>query len=226
MAGRGKGSAGRGRGRGSLSFSVEQLGFQSGEVLPGPVLQPPLLFPPPEFRPAPLETNTIYNQQLMFKTEFVEFFNKSVSYIKVTPKKVESSQFIDAEDNVLMTEKPLPYDWSRFPVELKPTEVKRKNKTKVCATKIPRKRSISNINTWLEELEKKETTEDSENVDEEKENKNEKDEENEKEEAEEGEEDDLDEEMDEGTDYNQNYFDNGEGYLDDEDDNLDDGPIY
>lgn len=32
--------------------------------------------------------------------------------------------------------------------------------------------------------------------------------------------------MDDGTDYNQNYFDNGEGYLDDEDDNLDDGPIY
>ena len=31
--------------------------------------------------------------------------------------------------------------------------------------------------------------------------------------------------MDEGTDYANNYFDNGEGY-DEEDDNLDDGPIY
>lgn len=34
-----------------------------------------------------------------------------------------------------------------------------------------------------------------------------------------------DEEMDDGTDYANNYFDNGEAY-DDEDDNLDDGPIY
>lgn len=35
-------------------------------------------------------------------------------------------------------------------------------------------------------------------------------------------EDDIDEEMDEGTDYARDYFDNGEGYLD-EDDNLDEG---
>jgi DNA-directed RNA polymerase III subunit RPC7 len=40
------------------------------------------------------------------------------------------------------------------------------------------------------------------------------------------EEDDPDEEMDEGTDYINSYFDNGENYLDEEDDNLDDGPIY
>jgi DNA-directed RNA polymerase III subunit RPC7 len=32
--------------------------------------------------------------------------------------------------------------------------------------------------------------------------------------------------MDEGTDYINSYFDNGENYLDEEDDNLDDGPIY
>lgn len=34
-----------------------------------------------------------------------------------------------------------------------------------------------------------------------------------------------DEELDDGTDYNTNYFDNGEGYLD-EDDDLDEGPCY
>lgn len=33
---------------------------------------------------------------------------------------------------------------------------------------------------------------------------------------------DMDDELDDGTDYNKNYFDNGEGYLDDEDDDLDD----
>ena len=36
----------------------------------------------------------------------------------------------------------------------------------------------------------------------------------------------MDEELDGGTDYANNYFDNGEGYLDDDDDNLDEGGIY
>lgn len=38
-------------------------------------------------------------------------------------------------------------------------------------------------------------------------------------------EEDEDEEMDDGTDYANNYFDNGEAY-EDEDDNLEDGPVY
>ena len=41
-----------------------------------------------------------------------------------------------------------------------------------------------------------------------------------------GDADEPDEEMDGGTDYANNYFDNGEEYLDDEDDNLDEGGIY
>ena len=36
----------------------------------------------------------------------------------------------------------------------------------------------------------------------------------------------IDEEMDDGTDYANNYFDNGEGYLDEDDDNLDEGGIF
>ena len=32
--------------------------------------------------------------------------------------------------------------------------------------------------------------------------------------------------MDDETDYARDYFDNGEGYLDEEDDNLDEGGIY
>ena len=36
----------------------------------------------------------------------------------------------------------------------------------------------------------------------------------------------VDEELDEGTDYANNYFDNGEGYLDEDDDGMDEGGIY
>ena len=38
--------------------------------------------------------------------------------------------------------------------------------------------------------------------------------------------DEEDEELDEGTDYANNFFDNGENYLDDDEDNLDEGGIY
>jgi len=40
------------------------------------------------------------------------------------------------------------------------------------------------------------------------------------------EEEEVDEELDEGTDYMANYFDNGEDYLDEEDDALDDGAVF
>ncbi|KAG8238227.1 hypothetical protein J437_LFUL017256 [Ladona fulva] len=50
-------------------------------------------------------------------------------------------------------------------------------------------------------------------------------EEGEEKEEEDEEEEDEDEEMDAGTDYISSYFDNGEGYLDDDDD-ADDGPTY
>jgi DNA-directed RNA polymerase III subunit RPC7 len=36
----------------------------------------------------------------------------------------------------------------------------------------------------------------------------------------------MDEELDEGTDYANNYFDNGEDYIDNDDDGLDEGGIY
>lgn len=35
-----------------------------------------------------------------------------------------------------------------------------------------------------------------------------------------------DAELDDETDYINNYFDNGDGYFMDEDDNLDDGPLF
>lgn len=50
----------------------------------------------------------------------------------------------------------------------------------------------------------------------------------EKEKEDEGEEEEVEdeEELEEETDYISAYFDNGEGYLDDDDDKVDDGPVY
>ncbi|XP_075226361.1 RNA polymerase III subunit G [Lycorma delicatula] len=230
MAGRGRGGGG-GRGRASLSFNVEQLGFSPGEMIPEPVLQPPPLYPTMEFYPASLETGPIYNDQVLFKTQFLNYLNNSSAFILADEIQKGLGNFIDADkENLTVTDKPLEYDWTRFPPELMPTVKKKrklsKSQLKAVPNKIARKQP-TNVTSLLDELEKKEVTDkDRESETEEKEKKKE-DEEGEEEggDKEEYEEEDLDEEMDDGTDYNLNYFDNGESY-EDEDDNLDDGPIY
>lgn len=187
-----------GRGRGgskALSFSVESLGIMPGEALPGPCLQPPPAYPLLEQQPAPLSFNSSTLVQLGFKLNLLNHLSREV--------------------------KNLNYAWEYFPYELRPGMKKRsagesseKSQAPVKASKPAA--SITNIDQLLAQLEKTETAQVKVEVDE-----------NEEKEQEEGPEefDDTDEEMDDGTDYNQNYFDNGESYLD-EDDDIDDGPIY
>uniref|UniRef100_A0A1B6C034 DNA-directed RNA polymerase III subunit n=1 Tax=Clastoptera arizonana TaxID=38151 RepID=A0A1B6C034_9HEMI len=225
MAGRGRGmgGAGRGRGRGNMSFNMEQLGLSPGEGLPGPVLQPPPLYPPMEFCPAQLEKNEFYEKQRVIKSDFVNHFNKSNFFMYSNQYEIKGDQFNDEITEEI--EKPLSLDWTYFPTELRPSAKRKRNVSKLKPPLKIVKKNIGNLNTLLEELEKKETTEDNlENEAEVTEKK--KDDDEQEEQDEDVEEDDLDEEMDDGTDYNQNYFDNGDDYLDDEDDNLDDGPIY
>lgn len=150
MAGRGRGGggAGRGRGKGNMSFNMEQLGFAPGEVLPGPVLQPPALYPPMEFRPAPLENGERYEQQRVFKTEFVDYFNKSNCFMSLNHQlKADVDQF--SNEVIVEVEKHLHLDWSHFPPELKPNVKKKRKilKNKSTASKIPKK-NIGNLNTW------------------------------------------------------------------------------
>uniref|UniRef100_A0A1B6LSS1 Uncharacterized protein n=1 Tax=Graphocephala atropunctata TaxID=36148 RepID=A0A1B6LSS1_9HEMI len=228
MANRGRGGGGRGRGRASLSFNVEQLGLAPGELLPGPVLQPPPLFPPLEFKPSPLLNDPFYEGQLELKSNFLEYFNKSSAFVRLKLLQPQVGQFSDAEQSK-KPEKPFIIDWSCVPPELKPNLNKRKRKSGTQNAGLPKKiekKNIANLTSWLEELEKKETVEEGKEKDTDDTEKKKEEDEQEVGEGEEFEEDDLDEEMDDGTDYNQNYFDNGEGYLDEEDDNLDDGPIY
>ena len=84
----------------------------------------------------------------------------------------------------------------------------------------------SDINSHLDKLEAKEgkASEEENEAKESKSKNQEKD--NDAEVEEEDPEEIDDEEMDDETDYARDYFDNGEGYLDEEDDNLDEGGIY
>ncbi|OAD59089.1 DNA-directed RNA polymerase III subunit RPC7-like [Eufriesea mexicana] len=215
--------AGRGRGRSkpSMSFGTEQLGFAKGEALPPPVLQPPPKYPPLEYKPLPLHITTEMSYLLELKREYAEYMKESPNNVLPFVIKKDIERYSDRYQD-LITDKSsyeIRYDWTRMPIELKPQMRKRKGQK---CEDVQKKRQNVDIELKLQELEKKESLQ---QIDAEEEGKEEEETEEKDEEHVEDEEEEMDEEMDEGTDYVNNYFDNGEGY-DDEDDNLDDGPIY
>ena len=117
-------------------------------------------------------------------------------------------------------------DWSRFPAELSAKPAKKRKSG--AGSRPPNKvaRSHKDISKHLDKLEQSEKQADGAGI--KKEAKNEDDSDKEDDDGSGGEEDgeEVDEEMDEDGDYARDYFDNGEGYLDEEDDNLDEGGIY
>ncbi|XP_050578838.1 DNA-directed RNA polymerase III subunit RPC7-like [Bombus affinis] len=202
-----------------MSISTEQLGFVKGEALPPPVLQPALKYPLLQYKPLPLNITKEKIYLLELKKGYAEYMRGSPNNVLPLVIKKNIERYSDRYQDLITDKSSYEsrYDWSRMPVELK--SQLRKRKGQKCEN-LQTKRK--NIEIELEELEKKESLEQSDAEEEEKE---EEEAEGKDDEQTEDEEEELDEEMDEGTDYANNYFDNGEGY-DDEDDDLDDGPIY
>ncbi|XP_067667282.1 DNA-directed RNA polymerase III subunit RPC7-like [Haliotis asinina] len=215
--------AGRGRGRGrGMSFNIEALGFGRGETLPGAVQQPPPLFPPVNYKAVPLATGEDYDYMQALKQEFRGASRKSPFFLDLMEKKKDIERYSDKyqlgqQDNFSGW---IP-DWRRLPGELK-IKTKRphsgRTSVKPNLKKAKVKMSEVDIDKTLEKLEKLPDAEE----DNKEENERQKEEDREEEDAEELYEE---EELEEETDYNLNYFDNGEGYGDDDDD-VDEGPIY
>lgn len=217
--------AGRGRGRGStLSLTHEQLqslGIGRGENNPQ-IAVPPPLFPKLEAKPLPLISDAATDYMLIVKDQFIEYLHESPAFVKQKAQTDGVERYSDKYKMLALDAKQgkvLDCVWTNMPVELRP-QVSRARVTS-------RKRKLddlSEINKRLQTLEKKETQENGENVET---NENEepvkKQVDNDDEEIEDEQEEEF--EMDDGTDYANNYFDNGEDY-DEEDDNLDDGPVY
>ncbi|XP_043233326.1 DNA-directed RNA polymerase III subunit RPC7-like [Amphibalanus amphitrite] len=216
------GGRGRGRGRGAnMSFNVEALGFGRGEALPQAAVAPPPIFPPLSTKPLPLDADLQQDYMLVIKKELSIFWHDSPSY--VTPPAVRGSierysdRYLDQAAGGAQADRHT--DLSRIPAELKLASVavrkRRRDRTGPAPAKAARR--DADVTKRLEKLEKKETEGDAEERTEEKEAGQESDEEV-------GETEDV--ELDEGTDYIQDYFDNGEDYLDPEDDALEEGPIF
>ncbi|XP_046611639.1 DNA-directed RNA polymerase III subunit RPC7-like [Neodiprion virginianus] len=219
---------GRGRGKVSMSINVEQLGFGRGEALPGPVLQPPPKYPPLDYKPTPFTITDQDNYMLEIKRDYAEFLRDTASYVQpiVVNKDIErySDWFQDMMNDQTSYEEQ--YDWTVMPGELKPRNSSHKRRQDSIVKEPAKKKRDIDVEVRLKELERKESSQRSDVDDNGKEGDGDnEDDEKELEERPEEEEEELDEEMDDGTDYVNSYFDNGEAF-DDEDDNLDDGPVY
>lgn len=220
--------AGRGRGR-NFSFNIENLGFGRGESLPGPTVQPPPIFPPLETKPVPLATGDNYDYMLALKQEFRTTMRDSPFFIKTSRVKKDIERYTDKyqiNGNGDSSREWTPM-WHRLPKELhirmkKSRKAKAVIKPKILLNDKKSKKQVDDVLNSLEVLEEQEVKDVPPEESEEKKA-------NEQTEGEEEEIDDEDydeEDMEEGTDYISSYFDNGESFLDDEEENLDDGPIY
>ncbi|XP_038072905.1 DNA-directed RNA polymerase III subunit RPC7-like [Patiria miniata] len=223
MAGRGRG---RGRG-GAMAFTAEVLGLGRGDVLPPTTSQPPPLFPPLEFRPVPLPTGDEWDYLLLLKQEFRNTMRDSPYYIKPQDKKKDIERYSDKYRMSNNSDNTIGWtpDWNRLPKELK-IRVKKQGETaarsavkavpNLQAAKQISQKDVEVVTQRLAELEQKETEAASGDEKQEDEDEEEIDEEEYYDE----------EDQEEGTDYIVSYFDNGEDDVNDDDDGLDDGPIY
>uniref|UniRef100_A0A1E1XV22 Putative dna-directed rna polymerase iii subunit rpc7-like protein n=1 Tax=Amblyomma sculptum TaxID=1581419 RepID=A0A1E1XV22_AMBSC len=207
-----------------MSFNVEQLGLTRQEAALTLCQQPPPAFPPLDFSPAPLVNSGENTYLAVLLRE--QRKNLRESSFNVAPCK--PPQIVERySDRYQVPKAPdVVFDFSYFPSELK--VAKKAKKTKKPAKASKGRDAIAtglDIQKKLQALEETEAGgESGEEGDEEPGEKKPK--EGEEEEEEEGAEELDEEELEEETDYAFNHFDNGESYLTDEDDNLDDGAVY
>ncbi|CAK6444381.1 unnamed protein product [Pipistrellus nathusii] len=214
----------KGRGRAAYTFNIEAVGFSRGERLPDVVLKPPPLFPDTDYKPVPLKTGEGEDYMLALKQELRETV-KRLPYFIETP---EEKQDIDRYSKRYMKvykEEWIP-DWRRLPREMMPRKKVKKGPKSKKVNNTGKDTSLTNtadVLKTIEELEKKGDGEKSDEENEEKEGSKEKskeDEEEEEDDAAEQEEYD-EEEQEEENDYINSYFDNGDDFIVDSDDNMD-----
>ncbi|XP_029928722.1 DNA-directed RNA polymerase III subunit RPC7-like [Myripristis murdjan] len=218
---------GRGRGRRLMSFSVEAVGISRGESLPPSILQPTPLFPPMEQKPLPLVGGEEVEYMLALKQEFRGAMRSLPFFIQPDAPHTDVERYSDKYHSSEPADSSLDWkpDWRRLPKELrlrsrKPHRDGRAAAGGAVAARVGQKPSKEKqeVLLKLETLEKKEEEVSSGEEEGEEKKKQE-------EEEAEGEEEYDEEEFEEETDYIMSYFDNGEEFAGDSDDNMDEA-IY
>ncbi|XP_002135059.2 DNA-directed RNA polymerase III subunit RPC7 [Drosophila pseudoobscura] len=211
--------AGRGRGGKTGTLTAEQLAML-GCVKDLPVQSAPQpTFPPVMNKPIALETTEAESFQLMWKEKFLNRMRNSPYYVVSESEKKQNLEQKDWREKILGQKKPKKqpeFNYRAMPRELNMSNRKRRGAD--ARPKLLTKKT--DIEDRLKVLEQKElkTGAENEQDDAKKESDSEQDDEMDDPEAA------LDDEMDDENDYGNSYFDNGEAY-NEEDDNLDDGPV-
>lgn len=213
--------AGRGRGRGfRTSFSFDSERRETLQQLPSNQ-QPNPLYPVLEQKPLPLAGGEQVEYLLALKQELRGASRSLPSFLQPTVKRRDVQRYSDKYHQE--PDQDWSPDWTRFPKELRVrTQKPRPSGPKATSrrSQSPKKQTSSKKDEKQDVLLKLETLEQKEKHtdDEEEEEK--------KAEEEDAEEDQLDEEeFEEETDYIMSYFDNGEDFGADSDDNMDEA-IY
>nr|XP_046256224.1 RNA polymerase III subunit GL b [Scatophagus argus]XP_046256226.1 RNA polymerase III subunit GL b [Scatophagus argus] len=224
----------RGRGRRLMSFSVEAVGINRGDTLPPSIQQPTPLFPVMEQKPLPLAGGEEAEYLLALKQEFRGAMKSLPFFIQPAAAHRDVERYSDKYHSSEQTDG-LPDwtpDWKRFPKELR-LHVKKPARDCVSVSRADRvqasqkKKRVNEkeeVLLKLESLEKKEER-GSSGEEEEEEDKGEEKKKKQEEEEVEGEDEYDEEEFEEETDYVMSYFDNGEEFGGDSDDNMDEA-IY
>ncbi|XP_029961433.1 DNA-directed RNA polymerase III subunit RPC7 [Salarias fasciatus] len=213
--------AGKGRGVAAFTFNIEALGISRGSM-PEARVGPNPLFPNTDFKPVPLKVGEEENYLLALKQEMRGTMQQRPHNIRFPPNKAEVERYTERylKQKQIEDEDWTP-DWNLFPKELMPQMKKphvkagaKKKKAKMLG------KDTTEMLNKLDELEKKDTNQ--EKSDDEAEKKPKKEEDEEEPEAEEYDEEDLEED----NDYIESYFDNGEDFAADSDDNMDGEGTY
>ncbi|XP_065200515.1 uncharacterized protein Polr3G [Planococcus citri] len=224
MAGRGRGRGrGGGFGRGNPFPGADQLNLNPADKMP--VVQiASTPYPVLDHYPASLSVDKEYDELIDITNRLSSYFQASRYNLKMND---ENTKLFQSQGEVTLEKKTsLNFNWDYFPLELRPTN-KRKIKDQNELLANFRRSKLSSINlSLLDKLEEKEKVEvqdtdlpmEEEGVEGIKKDPDELLEDDENDEFD-------DDELDDGNDYNMNHFDDGGGYLD-EDDELDEGPCY
>lgn len=216
--------AGRGRGKSTGTLTQEQLqsmGVTRNEMQNVSSAAPPPLYPILQSKPVPLESNPDRDYKILWKEDFISFLRESPYYTTVKSSRGPVERYSDKVINVIENDPKRKQDgdfnWTMMPAELKPSF--KRSKAGANGEAGGKRSKVVDFTAKLNALEQKESTQDKSGV------KKEKNADSDEDKDDELEEEMADEEMDDENDYGNNYFDNGEAY-NEEDDNLDDGPVY
>ncbi|XP_068560132.1 DNA-directed RNA polymerase III subunit RPC7 [Cebidichthys violaceus] len=212
--------AGKGRGIGAFSFNVEALGIGRGSM-PEARVGPNPLFPNTDFKPVPLKAGEDEDYMLALKQEMRGTMQQLPHNIKAQSNKAEVERYTERYlKQRLIEDQDWSPDWNLLPKELMPKKKKTcaKKDTKKKTVKLSRKDAEDMLNK-LDNLAKKDEGNPEKSDDETEKKPGNEEEEIEEEECEE-------EDVEEENDYIDSYFDNGEDFAADSDENMDGEATY